>query len=86
MKIFPIFLAFALVGCSTHTVRQPDLLMPPSTLLEECEATPIEDVKTNVDLVFALQAARLDLDMCNNQLASLRDWYDTMQRRLNRKE
>lgn len=77
------------VGCAPSTkvvASPPELVKPPIYLLEDCRETPANDIKTNYDLVRALQNARLDLDLCNTKIKAIREWYDSLEMKVNKKE
>lgn len=77
------------VGCAPSTkvvAPPPEIVKPPVYLLEDCRETPVTSVKTNYDLVKALQNARLDLDLCNTKIKAIREWYDSLEMKVNQKE
>lgn len=82
-------LVLLLTGCGTKTkviATPPELLTPPSSLLEDCKETPVGKVKTNSDLVNAMQVIKTDFNLCNNKIKALRSWYNTMETKVNTKK
>lgn len=84
LSIVGLFLS----GCATkqEIVAVPELITPPHYLLADCTQTPATNVKTNIDLVKALQASRTDFDLCNSKMKALRNWYSEMEIKINQKE
>lgn len=80
-----LFLLVLLFGCSNTKVitTPPQLIKPPSILLEECTQTPIVQLKTNKDLLRAYQSLYYDFQECNNTKRALKEWYDSIELKLN---
>lgn len=71
-------------GCSTTKVvaTPPQLIKPPSILLEECSITPLVRLETNKDLLSAYQALYLDFQECNSTKRALKEWYTKMEAKI----
>lgn len=90
-RLWKMFLAGSLLmtGCSPApkvVTMPPEVITPPSYLLEDCAQSPIKDLKTNLDLVNALKDARTDFEMCNNQVKAIRTWFKKVENEVNKKE
>ena len=63
-------------GCSTKnlSVTRTDtvVLVPPTALMADCQATPLPKTKTNGDLLERAVTRELDLAECNRKLSRLR--------------
>ena len=72
----------ASAACSTPKVlvkTDVQKQYPPPTLTQPTDL-PASDIRTNGDLLNALQAARAAVDACNADKAALRDWAEEVPR------
>lgn len=68
-------LMLSLTACVT--THKP--ILPPSQYLQDCTETPVAIV-VNGDLVRKIESLRTDLDLCNADKASLREWAEKVRK------
>jgi disulfide bond formation protein DsbB len=81
LMVIAMLLALTLSGCGgkeLKVVAAPQQ-RPPSTLLDDCDATPFNAMTTNAEILISFQTLWLDFKECNKKKKLLRDWYDLME-------
>lgn len=75
--LFTVAILSLITGCSTTKIvaTPPQIIKPPTVLMEDCSQSPIARIKTNQDLLRAYQSLFQDFKECNQTKKALRDWY-----------
>jgi hypothetical protein len=74
-------LALSLTACATHKVDLAEQAYPPPQYLEPCSKSILQG-DTNADLLVLAEKRGQDIDACNDQLLSIRDWVADMKKRV----
>ena len=85
MSIKTLALSFCLMislgACANRVIEKPVYIPVPSDYLADCRKSSITG-NTVGDLALAYNARGVDIDRCNEDKASLRDWNARMQREI----